>query len=74
MICAEDEDACFYHTISKSFSHLLVIFASKLLMKIEFQGGNETVFRDCIKSTPGNGDYCLKDEVSSPFKGMKLCL
>ena len=33
-------------------------------MKIEFQGGNETVFRDCIKSTPGNGDYCLKDEVS----------
>ena len=34
---------------------------------LEFEGGNETVYRNCIKSTPDNGDYCMKDEVSYPY-------
>ena len=61
MTCTEDEDACWYQSLSKLLNHFIHTHAM-LINENLGNGDDETVYRSCINAA-GLGDHCVDVDV-----------
>ena len=62
MTCTEDEDACWFQSLSKLFNDFVNVHTYTNQWKSIGNGGDETVYRSCINAG-GLGDHCLDVDV-----------
>ena len=61
MTCTEDEDACWYQSLSKLLNHFIHTHAM-LINENLGNGDDGTVYRSCINAA-GLGDHCVDVDV-----------
>ena len=62
MTCTEDEDACWFQSLSKLFNDFVNVHTYTNQWKSIGNGNDETVYRSCI-SAGGLGDHCVDVDV-----------